>query len=90
MIMISYDISDTKLRTRFSKYIRRFGHRLQFSVYEIDNSSRILANIKSDIECTFVPMFKETDSVLIIQTSATCEIIRLGYSAHEEEELIIV
>ena len=90
MIMISYDISDSKLRSKFSKYIKRFGRRLQFSVYEIDNSPRILAIITSDIESTFMPLFKETDSVLIIVTSSSCEIIRLGYSAHEEEELILV
>ena len=35
MIVVSYDISDDKLRTKFSKYLSRFGHRLQYSVFEI-------------------------------------------------------
>ena len=42
MILISYDIADDKLRARFAKYILKYGHRIQYSVYEIDNSSRII------------------------------------------------
>lgn len=40
MIIISYDISDDRKRSKFSKYIKRFGHMLQYSVYEIDNSDK--------------------------------------------------
>ena len=50
MIVVSYDISDDKLRTRFSKYLSKFGHRLQYSVFEIDNSPRIIDNIITDIK----------------------------------------
>lgn len=49
MIIISYDISDDRKRSKFSKYIKHFGHMLQYSVYEIDNSERILNNIIADI-----------------------------------------
>ena len=45
MIVISYDISNDKLRTRFSKYLSRFGHRIQYSVFEIDNSESFLSNM---------------------------------------------
>ena len=34
MIIISYDISDNKLRTKFAKYISKFGRRMQYSVFE--------------------------------------------------------
>lgn len=40
MIIISYDIFDDRKRSKFSKYIKRFGHMLQYSVYEIDNSEK--------------------------------------------------
>ena len=50
MIVISYDISNDKLRTRFSKYLSRFGHRIQYSVFEIDNSESFLSNIETDIK----------------------------------------
>ena len=49
MVIISYDISNDKKRAKFNKYIRKFGHMLQYSVYEIDNSERILKNIITDI-----------------------------------------
>ena len=42
MVVVSYDISNDKLRTKFAKYLSRFGHRLQYSVFEIDNSEKIV------------------------------------------------
>ena len=42
MILVSYDIADDKLRTQFSKFLRKYGNRMQFSVYKIQNSKRLL------------------------------------------------
>ena len=90
MIILSYDISNTKKRARFSKYIRKFGHRLQYSVYEIDNSERILHNIVADIKNKFEPQFDQSDSVYIFQMSSGCEILKFGYAKNEDSDLIIV
>ncbi|MEG1642081.1 MAG: CRISPR-associated endonuclease Cas2 [Synergistaceae bacterium] len=90
MIVISYDISDDKLRTRFSKYISKFGHRLQYSVFEIDNSEKILTNISAEIRNKFEPKFTQRDSVMILKLSKTCEIIRMGYAKNDENDIIIV
>lgn len=90
MIIVSYDIADDKLRSRFSKYLLRFGHRIQYSVYEIDNSPRILKNILSDIENKYKKLFGQMDSVYIFNLSATCDIIRYGYAKNEEKSLIIL
>ena len=90
MIIISYDISDTKKRTHFSKYIQKFGHRLQYSVYEIDNSEKILYNIITDINNKFAQDFDQTDSVYIFQLSSTCKIQKFGYAKNEDDSLIIV
>ena len=49
MIVVSYDIANNKKRTRFAKYLTRFGHRIQYSVFEIDNSQKILHNIIVDL-----------------------------------------
>jgi CRISPR-associated protein Cas2 len=51
MIVVSYDIANNKKRTRFAKYLTRFGHRIQYSVFEIDNSQKILHNIIVDLNC---------------------------------------
>lgn len=90
MIIISYDISNDKLRTKFSKYLTRFGHRIQYSVFEIDNSGKLLNNIICDIENKYAKLFKEEDSVYIFKLSASCEVIRYGYAKHEEDDILII
>ncbi len=90
MILVSYDISEDKLRSKFSKYLSKFGHRVQYSVYEIDNGDRILKNIQVELESLWVPKFKETDSVVIIVAAASSKIIRCGYARHDDEALLIV
>ena len=57
MVIVSYDISNDKLRTSFAKYLSRFGHRIQYSVFEIDNSKRIVDNIVNDLTNTFEKRF---------------------------------
>lgn len=90
MILISYDIADDKLRARFAKYILKYGHRIQYSVYEIDNSSRVLDNIINDIDNTYSKIFGQEDSVIIFKLSKTCEVLRFGYAKNEESDLIIL
>lgn len=90
MLIISYDIKNDKLRTRFSKFIKKYGHRLQYSVFEIDNSRRILDNIKREIANTFEQYFEQTDSVMIIETSENCRITKWGYAKNDDGGVIIV
>ncbi len=90
MVIISYDISDDKLRTKFSKYLSRFGHRLQYSVFEIDNSTRILNNIITDLKNKYERAFSQSDSVIIFKMSSSCEIIRYGYAKNDEKDFITI
>lgn len=90
MILISYDISNDKKRTRFAKYLSRFGHRLQYSVFQIDNSEKILDNIAADLNNKFIREFDQTDSVYILRLSPSCEVTRYGYAKNEESDIIIV
>ena len=90
MILISYDISDDKKRAKCNKYIKIFGHMLQYSVYEIDNSNKILNGIIADINNKFIKMFDETDSVYIFKLSESCETIKFGYARHDDSDLLIV
>ncbi len=91
MLIITYDISNTKLRTRFSKMIMKYGRRLQMSVYELNNSPRALNNVMIEIEHRFKPHFKQTDSVMIIPIcrADAAKIIRMGYAVHEESSVIL-
>lgn len=90
MIIVSYDISDDKKRTKFSKYLSRFGHRIQYSVFEIDNSQRILDNIMADIENKFMKSFNQEDSIYIFNLSSSCKVTRYGFAKNEERDLKII
>lgn len=90
MIVESYDISDDKLRTKFSKYLSKFGHRLQYSVFEIDNSKRIVDNIVTDIKNRFEKCFTQQDSVIIFKLSSSCEVLRFGYAKNDEKDFFII
>lgn len=90
MILISYDISNNKLRTKFSKFIMKFGRRIQYSVFEITNSKRMLNNIMCEIKNNFENKFNQSDSVIIIETSENCKITRFGFAKNEESDIIVM
>lgn len=90
MIIVSYDISNDKLRTKFAKYLSRFGHRIQYSVFEIDNSQRIVNNIVNDLKNKYESKFEQTDSVIIFKMSSSCEILRFGYAKNDEKDFLII
>ncbi len=90
MILISYDISSNKIRTKFNKYIRKDGHMLQYSVYEISNSEGMLEKIMWDIENRWKTIFDESDSVIIIKTGKSCNITKFGYARHDEDDIIVI
>ena len=87
---MSYDISDDRVRTRFSRFLSKFGHRLQYSVFQIRNSGRILNNITTEIESSFSKQFTQNDSIIIFILSKNCKIMRFGYAKNDEDDLIFV
>ena len=90
MILVSYDISNDKLRNRFSKFLEKFGHRLQYSVFEITNSKRMLDNIMCEITSNFEKQFGQEDSVILIETSKNCKINKWGYAKNDNNDIIVI
>ena len=90
MVVVSYDISNDKLRTKFAKYLSRFGHRLQYSVFEFDNSEKIVNNIVNDLKNKNEKSFSQEDSVIIFKLSSSCEVLRFGYAKNDEKDFIII
>lgn len=90
MYLIIYDIADDKLRTHFSKFLEKYGRRLQYSVFEIQNSQRLLNNIKTDINHRFAKQFTQGDSVMIYAIPDHSCVAKFGYPVNEEIDLIIV
>lgn len=89
MFLVLYDIQNDKLRSRFSKFLKQHGRRLQYSVFEIRNSKRILENIEIEIKTKFDKLFSQSDSVLIYHVGDNACIGRYGYPVNEETDLII-
>ena len=92
MLIVTYDIHDDKTRAKLSKLLKRFWRMLQYSVYEIKNSERILNILKSEIEMKLMPKFTGADSVLIIPISKAQreKVIRYWQPAMEEEEILFL
>ena len=88
MFLVVYDIAEDRLRTRFSKYLSQFGRRLQYSVFEIANSDRILDNVRVEIKSSFEPNFSQSDSVLVIRIPDNAITDRFGYAANEDTDLL--
>ncbi len=89
MIILTYDIQNDILRTEFSKFILSYGRRLQYSVYEINNSQRILSLVITEIKEKFEKRFSQSDSVLIFEIKENAQILRFGYAKNEETDLVM-
>ena len=90
MLLISYDISNDKVRTKFAKYLSKFGFRLQYSVFEIANSDTVLKNIEAEIQNTYMKTFTEEESIIIFNLSETCKKTCYGYARNEEKEVFVI
>lgn len=88
MLIISYDISNNKLRTRFSNMLRKNGAiRLQFSVYELNHNQRIVDNIRLKIETIFSNKFGGGDSVMIFDVNMA-SVIKYGNAIHRDQDIL--
>lgn len=90
MLLVSYDIGNTKLRTKFSQFLSQYGYRLQLSVFKIKNSDRMLDIILSSIEADFASKFSESDSVIVFRLSKQCKQFTYGYAGHMDDDLVFI
>lgn len=90
MLIVSYDIEDDKLRSRFSRQLTKSGAiRLQYSVYEINNTKRVIDNLKLMVEKDFAPKFGGGDSVVIFDIG-TAEVIKYGNAIHRDQAVVFL
>ena len=89
MLLVVYDVQEDKTRTKLSKFLTKFGRRVQYSVFEIHNSARILNNIKTEINTKFEKRFSQGDSVLVYDINDGSKIMTFGYPVNEESDLCI-
>lgn len=90
MLIVSYDFTDDKKRAKFSKFLKKYGPRMQYSVFSVRNSPRTLRNILSEIDSRHKKLFGKTDSIVLFPVCETCrsKMIRYGCAKHEEEDVV--
>ncbi len=87
MIIVSYDITDDKMRTNLSKMLKKNGAiRLQFSVYEISNTKRIVDNLIAKIEA-YTKHFTADDSVILFDVD-TDKLTKYGNAIHRDKPIV--
>lgn len=87
MIIVSYDISDDKMRTNFSKMLKSNGAiRLQYSVYEISNTKRIVDNLVAKIEA-YAKHFTADDSVILFNVDPD-KLTKYGNAIHRDQAIV--
>ncbi len=91
MYIVSYDFESTRRRTKFSTFLKKFGRRIQYSIFEIKNSKRVLENIRTEVQTVYEPHFTNADSIYIIHLCETCKqkVERYGYAANEEAPVVL-
>lgn len=90
MLIVSYDFANDKTRSKFSKFLKKYGWRMQYSVFVVRNSPRVLRNILAEIDKKYQKLFKENDSIVIFPVCETCKgkVIRYGNARHEMEDVV--
>ena len=61
--------------------------RLQFSVYEVNNTQRIIDNIKSKIETKYSKLFGGADSVIIFE-APNAKVQKYGNAIHRDVDIV--
>ncbi len=90
MVLVSYDISDDKLRTKFARDLSKYGFRLQYSLFQINNSEPLLDNFINILENKYSSKFSQSDSVLIIRLNPNCKIDKYGYAKNEDSDYFVI
>lgn len=89
MIIVSYDIADNLMRGRFQRMLVKHGAiRLQYSVYEVKNTVRVIENMKVKIE-SYVKHFTQDDSVVIFEVAAN-NLIKYGNAIHRDKPMVFL
>ena len=87
MLIISYDISSNETRNNFSKLLFANGAiRLQYSVYELNNTKQITDKLLAKIE-VFAKNFTGADSVLIFDI-LNSNIKKYGNAIHIDKDIV--
>ena len=91
MLIVSYDFEKNKPRADFAKFLKKYGGRLQYSVFEVRNSKRVLNNIKKEIELKYKKSFTNVDSIVVFSLCERCEknLLAYGSAANNDKGMVV-
>lgn len=92
MLICAYDFASDKKRAKFAKFLRKYGYRIQYSIFLLDNSKRVLQNVINEINLKYKKDFTGLDSILIFSTCEACDkkILRYGYAKNEDIDVLFM
>jgi len=92
MLICAYDFANDKKRAKFAKFLSKYGYRIQYSIFKLNNSKRVLQNVVQHIESKYKKDFKGIDSVVIFTICEACEkkILRYGYAKNEDIDVLFM
>jgi CRISPR-associated protein Cas2 len=92
MLIVSYDFEGNRVRARFSKFLEKYGWRIQYSVFQLKDSDRVLQNILAEIDLHYKQQFTGADSIVIFHICEGCKkrVRRYGYAKHEESDVVMI
>ena len=84
-LLITYDISSDKRRNKIDKLLSSYGHRVNYSVFELDIKPHIYKEIKTKLSI----MIGKYDSIRLYQLDKTAleNAIELGKNRQDPFEL---
>lgn len=87
MKVVSYDIRDDKIRSRFNKMLTKMGAiRLQYSVYEVRCTKRVTDNLMLKIDA-YSKHFCPDDSVVIFDVDSD-KLTKYGNAIHRDKPVV--
>lgn len=90
--IISYDISDNKLRNKLVKILEKYGERVQYSSFEFELNKEDFNNLMSELKVEGFLRKKKGYKLFIykIKPHLVRQIKRIGYQASLDSNYIIV
>jgi CRISPR-associated protein Cas2 len=91
--VISYDISDNKLRNKFVKIIEKYGERVQYSVFEFELSPKEFKNLINELKVNGFYKRKSKNWKIVIykiKPHLVREIKRVGSKPILDENFLVV
>lgn len=83
--LICYDVTETRIRSKMSKYLEGFGHRIQYSVFICEASTEKIVGAKKKLERLAAKSSKRMILILPVVKIVQAEYGRMGNLLKENQ-----